>query len=251
MLLNIHFNMKNIRHPLDLFDAIFCVGNNDEKIQKIKSSLYKQGVETNIVEQKIQIKENKVNGIFVGQGVNQATLMIAKKIIEKNIKSALIIEENTKVEDCKNNLFLKKSIENIKETNWDVIRLSYNLCAHVEDKVIQDSHNYIKFPPRLKPGYIYGTNMWAMNNKAAVKLIKSFSKCWNKQGELIKSDESREPNYLSPNILGVWMSLNLENYLCMPMIGEPADVGGQKIYKDNYNRWKKEIWKSKKIIIPS
>lgn len=243
--------MKNIKHPLDLFDAIFCVGSNDEKIQKVKSFLYKQGVEANVFDQKIQIKENKVNDVFVGQGVNQAILMISKKIIEENIKSALIIEENTTVENCKNNIFLKRAIENIKESNWDVIRFSYNLCAHVEDKIIQPSHDYMKFPPRLKPGYIYGTNMWAINNKAAMKLIKSFSKCWNKQGELIRSDESESPNYLSPNILGVWMSLNLENYLYMPMIGKPADVEGQKIYKDNYDRWKKEIWKSKKIIIPS
>lgn len=238
------------KNPLELFDEIFCIGSSEEKIKKIEKDLSDQGVKKTIQVQKIGITVNKVEDIFVGQGVNQAVLMIAKQVVEKNLESCLVIEENTKIKKCSEDIFLEIAIKSIKDRPWEIIRLSYNLCTHVEDHLNQISHNYIKFKPRKKMGYIYGTNMWAMSRAAAIKLLKEFSLCWNQKGNLVKSDESSEAVLLSPNIFGVWASLNMENYLYAPMVAYPLDEAGKNVYKENYKKWKKEAWIARNIIMP-
>lgn len=241
---------QNTNHAIELFDSIFYMGNTVDRLEYIQQDIYKQRINKKIIQQNVNFKENKINDIFVGQGINQAALMIAQKIIKEDIESALIIEENYSVENFKENFLIKRSVQNVLEKDWEVMRFSYDMCSHIEDEHIQIDHNFIKLPPRQKRGYIYGNGLWAISKKGAIKMIKNLSKTWNQCGNLIETDDSPDANKISPNILSVWMSRNMENYLHTPPLGFPVDENLKQKFKINYQNWKKEFWKKNKKIIP-
>jgi hypothetical protein len=241
---------RDANHPVELFDVVFYVGNNIDKLKKIQDGMLQQGVDKKIIQQNVNFQENKVNDVFVGQGVNQAALMIAQHIIEGRLGSALIIEENCVIDEFKKDFLIKRSIQNILEKDWEVMRFSYDLCSHIEDSHIQIENNFIKLSPRQKRGYVYGTGLWAISKKGAIKMMKNLSKTWNQCGDLIEADESFGANKISPNILPVWLSKNMENYLHTPPLGFPGDKDLKEKFEKNYKNWRKEFWNKNKKIIP-
>lgn len=241
---------RDADHPIELFDVVFYVGNNADKLKEVQQGILQQGVNKKIIQQNVNFQENKVNDVFVGQGVNQAALMIARHIIEGDLDSALIMEESCVIDGFKKDFLIKRSIQNILEKDWEVMRFSYDLCSHIEDNHIQVENNFIKLPPRQKKGYIYGTGLWAMSKKGAIKMMKNLSKKWNQCGDLIETDESLEANKISPNILSVWLSRNMENYLHTPPLGSPEDEILRSKFEKNYQNWRKEFWNKDKKIIP-